>query len=130
MSNTVVWIDGEKVVRPTTPEDFPPAPTQAELDAAQLAADTRDLSPSEFEWLLALTGLEDIWTGLEQNFKPSDRAQYAFLRGTRKKTIFNLDTTLTLVAQFRPSAAAINPSVHLSDVAIKAAWELAINSGV
>lgn len=89
-----------------------------------------DLSPSEFEYLLAYTGLEDIWYSLEQNYKPSDRAKYAFLRGLRKKQAFTQGTTLQLVAQFRPAAAAINPDLDLSDTAIKAAWTLAINSGV
>lgn len=98
--------------------------------ASPARASDSDLTPSEFEFLLSYTGLEDIWSALEQSFKQNERAQYAFLRGTRKKRSFNLEAALALVAQFRPAAATIDPNVDLSDEAITAAWAVAINSGV
>jgi hypothetical protein len=84
-----------------------------------------DLSPAQFEWLLAFTGLGDVWDGIEAALKDTDRATYAAIRMQRKRSVYQLDVTLQEVAKMRPVAAKIAPDVDLSDAAIKAAWDLA-----
>lgn len=84
-----------------------------------------DLSPAQFEWLLAFTGLGNLWDGIEAALKDTDRAAYAGVRMQRKRTVYRLDVTLQEVARMRPVAAQIAPDVDLSDAAISAAWKLA-----
>jgi hypothetical protein len=88
-------------------------------------ADPLPLSAARFEWLLAYTGLDDVWAALEGAVKAQDRAAYASIRAQRAKRQFHLDKTLAMVAQFRPVAAQIAPDADLSDNAIRAAWKLA-----
>jgi hypothetical protein len=83
------------------------------------------LTPRQFEWLLAYTGLDEVWAALEAHLKTTDRAAYARLRAERKATAFEHDTVLKTVAEFQPFAAAVAPGVDLSDAAINAAWEQA-----
>ena len=83
------------------------------------------LSPVRFAYLLAFTGLDDVWDALETSLKETDRAAFAVLRAQRAKSQFHLDTTLALVAQHREAAAAAFPGADLSERAIREAWELA-----
>lgn len=96
------------------------------LAAEALAATTRDLSPSEFNGLLNLTELDEVWDALRADLKgksdATSRATRFLLGANRDKTSFNLERTLALVAQFRPKAALIDPTVDLSDGVIQAAW--------
>ena len=83
----------------------------------------RDLSRAGFNWLLAYTGLDDVWAGLEAHFKTADRATYATLREAANRNTFRLATTLAMVESFK----AFAPDVDLSEETITAAWELAAN---
>lgn len=84
-----------------------------------------DLTPRRFEWLLAYTGLGDVWDALELALKDTDRAAFAKVKSERRAASYQIGVTLDLVAQFRPMAAQVAPGVDLSDDAIKAAWEMA-----
>ncbi|NIZ63279.1 hypothetical protein DL239_20130 [Sedimentitalea sp. CY04] len=98
----------------------------ARIQAATLARATRDLSPSEFEWLLGYTELDDIWDAMIASLKGStdeaDKRTRAALKAHRRKSLFRFATTLQLVSDFRPMAATINPNIDLSDAVIEAAW--------
>lgn len=83
------------------------------------------LSASRFEWLLAYTGLDDVWAALETSLKGVDRAAYATLREQRSKQKFHLAATLAMVEAFRPQAQAAAPDMDLSETAIRDAWALA-----
>jgi len=89
-----------------------------------------NLTPARFEWLLAFTGLGDVWDALEGALKSTDRAQFALVKSQRAKTTFNQAATLALVAQFRPVAAKLAPDVDLSDRAIIAAWAQAAEAEI
>jgi hypothetical protein len=82
----------------------------------------RDLSPKAFAWLLAFSGLGDVWDALELRTRSTDRASFALLKSERLADVYRLDVTLALVAQFRTLAQELEPEIDLSDNAIKAAW--------
>ena len=100
--NGARWIEGEQ----------PPAPA-------------RDLSPARFEFLLAYTGLGDVWDALEQELRMVDRAAFASIRAQRRKSTYSLDATLQAVAAWREAAARHAAGVDLSETAIRAAWDMA-----
>lgn len=85
------------------------------------------LTPSRFEWLLAFTGLDEIWEALEEAVRGSDRATYATLKAMRRSQSFRLSATLEMVDTFRAQAVALVPDIDLSETAIRAAWEQAAN---
>lgn len=88
------------------------------------------LNPARFEWMLAYTGLGDVWDALEAALRDTDRATFAVLRAQRVKTQFHLETTLGFVAQHRTTAKAAFPDVDLSETAIRDAWALAAGAQV
>jgi hypothetical protein len=98
-------------VAPPEPEPLPYAPS--------------DLSPRRFEYLLAFTGLGDVWDAIQADLKTRDRAQFAQLAAQRSALSFSQVKTLAFVAMFRPVAEQVAPDVDLSDDAIKAAWIMA-----
>lgn len=77
------------------------------------------LTAAQFTFLLALTGLEDIWTEVEAQTRTTDRALYALLRGSRSRDQFRWDETLRLIAVFAPW---LPPSVDLSAAALEPLW--------
>jgi hypothetical protein len=81
-----------------------------------------DLSPARFAWLLAFTGLGEVWDAMEAATKDSDRAVYAGLVARRASRFFTLADTLAAVTLFAPLAAQVAPEVDLSEAAIRAAW--------
>lgn len=83
------------------------------------------LTPRQFEWMLAFTGLDDVWNSLEAAAKDSDRALYANLRAQRASNTFLLDLTLSFVNEVKDIAANLHPDVDLSEEAVRAAWSLA-----
>ena len=110
--------------------DAPPSTDHRWIDGAWVFVEPvsvnplhRDLSPAGFNWLLAYTGLDDVWAGLEAHFKTADRATYATLREAANRNTFRLTTTLAMVESFK----AFAPDVDLSEETITAAWELAAN---
>tara|TARA_R110000744_G_scaffold176064_1_gene294949 strand:+ start:523 stop:978 length:456 start_codon:yes stop_codon:yes gene_type:complete len=84
-----------------------------------------DLSPRRFEYLLAYTGLDDVWVALEAELKTIDRAKFAQIKAQRKALSFPQEKTLALVAMFATTAQAVAPDADLSEDAIKAAWVIA-----
>jgi len=106
----------------TAAAHVPHNPTEQEIAAALAEKKTRDLTPARFAWMLAFTGLGDVWDALEGALKSTDRARFALVKSQRAKTTFNQAATLALVAQFRPVAAKLAPDVDLSDQAIISAW--------
>jgi hypothetical protein len=81
-----------------------------------------DLSPRRFEYLLALTGLDDVWAALEAELKATDRAMFAQIKAQRSALSFSQEKTLGLIAVFADTAKRVAPDADLSDDAIKAAW--------
>lgn len=103
---------------------------KADEAAAALAAQPDphpDLTPSRFEYLLAMSGgaLSDVWDALEVWSKDNDETLYATLRANRKALSFNLDKTLAVVQQTRPVLASVAPNFTLTDDEIRAAWATA-----
>lgn len=98
---------------------------QAKVDEFQAIVDTQDLTPAQFEWLLAYTGLEDVFSGLTTSVKGNDVSQYAALKADRKRLTYKLDLTLAKVAAFAPQIAVAFPGVDVSEATIRAAWKLA-----
>jgi hypothetical protein len=103
------WQDGAWVE--VTPEPVPYAPS--------------DLSPRRFEYLLAYTGLDDVWAALEAELKGTDRDMFAQIKAQRSALSFSQAKTLGLVAMFKDTAKRVAPNADLSDNAIKAAWIVA-----
>lgn len=88
------------------------------------------LSAARFAWLLAYTGLDDVWEALETALKQADRAAFATLKAQRAKREFHLSVTLAMVEQFRPQAEAAAPDVDLSEAAIRDAWAKAAEAAI
>ncbi len=88
----------------------------------------RNLNKREFEMLLALSGLEDVWGTLEEYLKTNDVATYATIRGERNRSTFELPIVLSFVSQMRPALEVILPGTDVSDVAIETAWETLVAS--
>ena len=97
---------------------------------ANYVAPPADLSPARFAWLLAYTGLGDVWDAMEAATKDTDRATYAALVARRASRFFTLADTLAAVAQFAPLAAQVAPEVDLSETAIRAAWAQAETANI
>jgi hypothetical protein len=84
-----------------------------------------DLTPRRFEYMLALTGLDDVWAELEAELKATDRALFAQIRAQRSAPSFSQAKTLGMVATLSKTAKKVAPAADLSDGAIKAAWKIA-----
>jgi hypothetical protein len=84
-----------------------------------------DLTPRRFEYLLAYTGLDDVWDALQAELKATDRARFAQIKAQRSSLAFSQAKTLGLVAMFADTAKRVAPNADLSDDAIKAAWIVA-----
>jgi hypothetical protein len=84
-----------------------------------------DLSPRRFEYLLAYTGLDDVWAALEAELKDTDRATFAQVRSQRSASSFPQALVLSFVGLFADTAKRVSPDADLSDEAIKAAWIIA-----
>lgn len=94
----------------------------AQRDAPQPPLNDRDLSKPEFEYLLAVTGLDDVWDALEVSLKATNTPLYATLKSQRAKTRFRLDLTLGFVASVKTLGESLVPGSDLSETAIRAAW--------
>jgi hypothetical protein len=81
-----------------------------------------DLTARRFAYLLAFTGLGDVWAALENELKETSRESYAQIVAQRSATSFSQEKTLSLVAMFRQTAHQVAPDADLSEAAIKAAW--------
>ena len=89
-----------------------------------------DLSPAQFEYLLALTGFGEVWDAIAGQAKAAgDTSTFAALTAERRRGRFVLAVVLDVAARFRAAAAQIAPDVDLSDAAIRAAWDEAAQYG-
>lgn len=97
-----------------------PSPEQsAAIAAADLeAAKTRDLTPTEMDYLLAITGMEDVWDAAEAALKPVDLELYAQVRAQRRALRYRLSEALRIVSLVRDSGVSVS-----ADEEIRAAWE-------
>ena len=59
-----------------------------------------DLSPRRFEYMLAITSLDDVWDALEVELKSTDRALFAQIKAQRSALSFSQVKTLGLVTMF------------------------------
>lgn len=100
------------------------------IEGAQPPAPVPVLSPARFEFLLSYTGLGDVWDKLEGELKIVDRAAYASIRAQRRKSVYELDATLSAVGSWRDHAARFAEGVDLSDEAIRAAWDMAAQAPI
>jgi hypothetical protein len=104
---------------------------QANNDVAEYVAPApvpyapSDLSPRRFEYLLALTGLDDVWAALEAELKATNRSLFAQIAAQRSALSFSQSKTLGLMAMFADTAKRVAPDADLSSAAIKTAWKLA-----
>lgn len=83
------------------------------------------LTPRQFEWMLAYTGLDEVWASVESAAKDTDRELYANLRAQRASKTFLLEVTLSFVEEAREMAEQLHPDVDLSEQAIRDAWDQA-----
>ena len=94
-------------------------------DAPIAPAEPPVLDAPRFEYMLAYTGLDDVWDALFAALRESDRAAYASLKAQRAKGVFHLDVTLALVETYRSQAEQAAPDADLSAETITAAWDAA-----
>jgi hypothetical protein len=84
-----------------------------------------DLTPRRFEYLLAYTGLDDVWSALEAELKTTNLALFAQIKAQRSASAFSQDKTLAFIDMFSVVTQQIAPEADLSEETIKAAWVLA-----
>lgn len=117
-------VNGERI--DLTPEEI--AAIQAEEAALEDAAKEQDLTKPQFEWLLAYTGLDDVWDALEVSLKGIDRPTYATLKLQRNQTNFRLPVTLKFISDLSDQIALVAPDTDLSEPTIRAAWAQALSA--
>ncbi|MBK5945959.1 hypothetical protein CCR83_05700 [Rhodobacter veldkampii DSM 11550] len=97
------------------------AAVQAIIDGYQPPLPT--LSPSQFEWLLAYTGLDAVWDALESATKGRNPEMYAMLRMQRRRGSYIWDEALRLIDVFRPHLPPGSPP--LTEAALRPVWMVA-----
>ena len=60
------------------------------------------LSPVQFTYLLAISGLDDVWDALEAQTKLVDRKLYATLKASRSSESFHFNETMDMIQIFTP----------------------------
>ena len=88
------------------------------------------LTPAQFMWLLAYSGLDDVWEALEKHLKGTDRAAYADLKSNTVKASYHLDVVLAAIENLQPFVAAVAPGVDLSEKTVRTMWQTASTYGV
>jgi len=81
----------------------------------------RALTPVQFKWLLAFTGLEQVWDAMLEATK-GDPGTYAMLKAQLEQPTFRLGKTLDIIAQLSTQIANVAPGVDVSEPTIRAAW--------
>ena len=60
-----------------------------------------DLSKAQFSFLLALSGFELVWDGLEKAMHTADPVSYATLKGLRASDSFGFERVMALIDAYR-----------------------------
>ena len=89
-----------------------------------------ELSPRRFEWLLAFTGLDDVWDAVQARAKAEgDRRRYAGFKAERMSGRFDFSAIRAFAGDPAVQAAAAErPHIDLSDAALRRAWDLAADA--
>ena len=101
-------------------------PSAAVVAASQLPP---ILTPAQFMWLLAYTGLDDVWEALEKHLKGTDRAAYADLKSNTSKASYHLEVVLAAIENLRPFVDVAAPGVDLSEKTVRTMWQTASTYG-
>ena len=75
------------------------AAVQAIIDA--YADPLPDLDKAQFSFLLALSGFEQVWSGLEAAMQAADPLSYATLRGLRASDSFGFERVMAMIEAYR-----------------------------
>lgn len=112
----------------TITDEMKALPVMAELTTA---ADTRDLSPAKFRYLLGISKLAKVWDNLKDVLEaaeaPEDTHLYGLLLANEVRKSYRLSQTLELIAAF---SAHIPEGVDVSEPTIRAAWKLALYANI
>ena len=103
--------------------DPDPAPPPDDDTAIETPEAPPTLTPPQFEWLLAYTGLDDVWDGLEAATKGVSPETYADLRAARRRGAYEWAETMRLIDVFRPHLPAGSPP--LTEAMLLPVWMLA-----
>ena len=99
-----------------TPEEI----AEREASAASAALpENIALTRAQFQWLLDVSGLDDVVTAILADTKTNNRLEYAHLRKLLGQSKFRLSAVLGLVAQYGTSIPA---GVDVSQGALEALW--------
>ena len=60
-----------------------------------------DLDKLQFSFLLALSGFETVWDGLEKAMQAADPLSYATLKGLRASDSFGFERVMALIEAYR-----------------------------
>ena len=100
----------------------------SKIDEAQTLVDKMyfnmpDLLPTQFYWLLATTGLEQVIDTLLENLRQTDLQKYAmyqgFLKGAR---YYEFSKAIAILTQAEPIIAQAYPDLDLSIPTLKSLW--------
>ena len=93
---------------------------QAGMAARQPDPAERDLNKAEFNYLLNLSGLDDVWDAVAAHLKANDRRAYAEMMRELDRSTFRLDYTLARIKAMEPIIRATRSKVTVESV--KAIW--------
>jgi len=83
---------------------------QAIIDA--YADPLPDLNRAQFAFLLALSGFDLVWDGLETALQKADPLSYATLKGLRASDSFRFDTVLETIEIYRDRLPQVPALTH------------------
>lgn len=114
----ITVIDGKRRVVEITEAEW-----LAENPPVSASTDPNDynLTPAQFKWLLAASGLDDVLSTVLDNTKASDRAVYADLQLNLARDRFLFSVTMDLVTQMQ-SMGAVPQGADVSEATIGALW--------
>ena len=106
---------------PTPPEDGRDIWDGKDWVSPIPSVDPRDynLTPAQFTWLLAVSGLDDVTDAVLAHAKANNRSQFADLKMALSRKAFHFDITMGLIGDM---AAAIPAGVDVSPETIAGLW--------
>jgi hypothetical protein len=94
------------------PEDGKQTWVMVEVEVSIEPQEIPSLSPPQFTYLLALSGLDDVWDALEIQAKAVNRKLYATLKASRASGSFRFEETLNMIQIFSPYLPPSAPSLN------------------